>query len=207
MIVLISILIKVSRCSCVKARASFSRPWSVSFESWPMHQFCNAAACALRHLRWQCSGRSIALDSVQVVYLCEWIGVDSSSTPARSEMHRSTVPVSNVWNWFCWLNPLLCCCCEFLIVILIPVRQLLSMPCINASLAASLLASAGLEDWPGELYRMLRSRIWAATELTSLLRDLLRMLQMVICRRVKVVCNEVLRLIDGFRLGSHARCS
>ena len=101
----------------------------------------------------------------------------------------------------------MCCCCELLIVILIAVRQLLSMPCINASLAASLLASAGLEDWPGELYGMLCSWLGAATELTSLLRDLLKMLLMVICRRVKVVCNEVLRLIDGFWLGSHARCS
>ncbi|QNJ23064.1 hypothetical protein SynMITS9220_01771 [Synechococcus sp. MIT S9220] len=51
----------------------------------------------------------------------------------------------------------MCCCCELLIVILIAVRQLLSMPCVNASLPGSLLVSAGLEDWPGELYRMLRS--------------------------------------------------
>ena len=35
----------------------------------------------------------------------------------------------------------------------------------------------------------------------------LRELLMVICRRVKVVCNEVQRLIDGFWLGSHSRCS
>ncbi|QNJ23063.1 hypothetical protein SynMITS9220_01770 [Synechococcus sp. MIT S9220] len=40
-----------------------------------------------------------------------------------------------------------------------------------------------------------------------MLRDLLRMLLMLICRRVKVVCNEVLRLIDGFWFGAHSSCS
>ena len=49
---------------------------------------------------------------------------------------------------------------------------------------------------------MVRGLIWMAP-----LETALTLLLMVICRRVKVVCEEVLRLIDSFRLGFNSRCS
>ena len=88
-----------------------------------------------------------------------------------------------------------------MIVILIADRRPLDMLRVNASLVS--LASAGLEGWFAELLRALHSRLRAASALTLWRRVLL----MVICRRLKAVCKEVLRLIDSSWPGFKSRCS